>query len=135
MKQEAESVQQYELTDNERALASLTRKEVADGDRQAHEDAQQRLERARDQLNIPFFETTHVLETSPEPFKNLWRHEAALSRSMFRTLHELERLQAKRAGEHVSVPAVVDVDVSFSESSRPSMGTDGDRQMTGRQSG
>jgi hypothetical protein len=111
VKQEAESVQQYELTDDERALASLRRTEVADDDRQAHEDAQQRLESARNQLNVPFFKTTHVLETAPEPFKNLWRHEAALSRSMFRTLHELERLRAKRAGEHVSVPAVVDVDV------------------------
>ena len=59
-----------------------------------------------------FFDTTRVLETFPEPFKNLWRHEAALSRSMFRTLHELERVQAKRSGERVQAPMFVHVDIS-----------------------
>ena len=41
---------------------------------------------------------------------------AALSRSMLRTLHELQRLQAARTGKHVPAPAVVDVDVSLPES-------------------
>ena len=41
---------------------------------------------------------------------------------MVRAMHELERLQANRAGEHVPAPVVVDVDVSLTKSSRPSSG-------------
>ena len=48
-----------------------------------------------------------------ETFANLWRHEAALSRSWSRALHELQRLQAIRAGERVPAPAAVDVDVNI----------------------
>ncbi len=48
-----------------------------------------------------------------ETFANLWRHEAALSRSWSRALHELQRLQAIRAGERVPAPAAVDVDLSI----------------------
>ena len=48
-----------------------------------------------------------------ETFTNLWRYEIALSRSFSRTLHELQRLQAIRAGERVPAPAAVDVDVNI----------------------
>jgi hypothetical protein len=40
---------------------------------------------------------------------NLLRYEGALERSMFKILHELERLRALRAGLAVPVPAVADV--------------------------
>jgi len=53
-----------------------------------------------------------------QPFSNLLRYEVALSRSMLRSLHELERLQAKRAGEHVPAPAVMDVNVHLPEEPR-----------------
>lgn len=39
----------------------------------------------------------------------LLRYEVSTERSLFRTLHELERLQAHRRGAYVPVPAVVDV--------------------------
>ena len=45
-------------------------------------------------------------------FAQLARHEAAIERSMLRALHELQRLQAARAGVEVSVPLAIDVDVS-----------------------
>ncbi len=41
-------------------------------------------------------------------------HEIALSRSIERTLHELQRLQAARAGEYVAAPEVVDVNINGS---------------------
>jgi hypothetical protein len=50
-----------------------------------------------------------------DTFANLWRHEAALSRSWSRALHELQRLQAARAGQRVPAPAVVDVDINIGE--------------------
>ncbi len=115
VKQAEESVRRYESTERDRVLASLEKKKVAACDRQAHQVAEQRLEGERARLNDPSFNVVRVLETSPEPFLNLWRHEAQLSRSLLRNMHELERLQARRAGEHVPTPEIVDVDVSVSE--------------------
>jgi hypothetical protein len=40
---------------------------------------------------------------------NLNRYEVTLERALYRALHELERQQAKRRGEAVSVPAVLEV--------------------------
>jgi len=123
-----ELVQQYQSTESDRLLASLARSDVRVSDPKAHEDALRRHAGAQAQLDDPSLNITLVLQTSPDPFLNLWRHEAMITRSMLRLLHELERLQAKRAGQHVTVPAVVDVDVSLSESSPPSGETNGGRQ-------
>ena len=123
VKQAEESVRQYEFTNSEMASALLDKTEVTNP--QAHKDAEQRLAQARAELDDPAFNITRVLEMFAEPFKNLERHEAALSRSMQRTLHELERLQARRAGEHVPAPAVVDVNVSLGEPPRADIGGNG----------
>lgn len=48
-------------------------------------------------------------------FAQLARHEAAIERSMLRALHELQRLQATRAGEQVPVPVAIDVTVSAND--------------------
>lgn len=45
-------------------------------------------------------------------FAQLARHEAAIERSMLRSLHELQRLQAARVGVEVPLPVAIDVDVS-----------------------
>jgi hypothetical protein len=121
VKQAAEAVKQYESTQNG-ILEEWDRKVVAASDQQAHKDAEQNLLRVRAELNDLTFNITRVLEMFPEQFSNLSRHEVALSRSMQRTLHELERLQARRAGEHVSAPEVVDVDVSLGEPPRHDIG-------------
>lgn len=115
VKQAAESVGQYE----KEIVPSLATHRVAACDRQAHEDAKQRLRRARAELDDPSFQVARVLEMFSQPLSNLWRHEAVLDRSLLRTLHELERLQAKRAGEHVPAPAVVDVNFHLPEDPRP----------------
>ena len=44
----------------------------------------------------------------------LSRYEAGLERSLFRALHELQRLQAARKGERVPLPVAVDVDLAVS---------------------
>jgi len=43
------------------------------------------------------------------------RYEVTLERSFLSALHELERLQAGRAGEPTSIPAVIDVHVNSAE--------------------
>lgn len=47
--------------------------------------------------------------THLDAFATLTRYETALERSMYAALHELQRLQAARAGAPVAAPAVVDV--------------------------
>jgi len=42
------------------------------------------------------------------------RYETTIERSLFRALHELERLQAKRNGKDVQAPTVVDVNLDSS---------------------
>lgn len=135
VRQAEELVRGYESTEKDRVLASLEHKKVAARDRQAHANAEERLSQARAELDDPSFNVTRVLQASPEPFLNLWRHEAALGRSLLRNMHELERLQAKRAGQHVPVPAVVDVDLSVQEPAGADIGgnstigeTDGNHQ-------
>jgi hypothetical protein len=56
----------------------------------------------------------HFVEKQANVLVNLTRYEAALERSMYRALHELERAQAARQGERVALPAMLDVTVSAS---------------------
>jgi hypothetical protein len=46
-----------------------------------------------------------------ECLERLQRYEGQLERSLFRVLHELERIQARRKGEAVIPPVVADVSV------------------------
>jgi hypothetical protein len=44
------------------------------------------------------------------------RYEAAIALKLFRTLHELERVQRMRSGEQVPAPAAVDVTIQVDPS-------------------
>jgi hypothetical protein len=44
--------------------------------------------------------------------EKIGRYEAAAERSLYKALHELQRLQAARQGQAVTPPAVLDVDVT-----------------------
>jgi len=48
----------------------------------------------------------------PETMDRVLKYETTMERAFLRTLHELERLQASRAGGHVPPPVVVDLSVS-----------------------
>ncbi len=50
----------------------------------------------------------------PNALSKISRYEAAIWRSIYRTLHELQRLQAARSGAEVFAPAVVDLNVDVS---------------------
>lgn len=43
------------------------------------------------------------------------RYETCLERGIFKALHELQRIQAARTGEKLTLPVAVDVDVSTNE--------------------
>jgi hypothetical protein len=78
----------------------------------AREDTCRAIEVERAKLSEPVLNVTRVLEDLPSAFSNLIRYESAASRSLLRMLHELQRIQAMRAGEEVPAPMVVDVDVN-----------------------
>lgn len=48
----------------------------------------------------------------PEILDKVARYESGLERSFFRTLHEIQRMQAARTGAVVSPPAAIDVDMT-----------------------
>lgn len=50
---------------------------------------------------------------------NLSRYEAGIERAFHRNLHELQRLQAARAGQAVPLPVAVDVDVGIAGGAVP----------------
>jgi hypothetical protein len=49
-----------------------------------------------------------------DTFGKLARYETTLERSLYKALHEFQRLRAARNGQPVPVPEAVDVDVSVS---------------------
>ena len=77
---------------------------------------QKDLGRVKKRVNDPTLVVTRVLEKHGLLFDNLARREEALTKSMLRGLHELERLQRRRAGESVAAPAALDVDVNVNQS-------------------
>jgi hypothetical protein len=48
----------------------------------------------------------------PNALSKLSRYETSMERSLYKTLHELQRLQAARQGKAVAPPLAVDIDVS-----------------------
>jgi hypothetical protein len=92
----------------------LDNPKLANSDRRAHADALTKLTELRSKLDDSSVKMTMVFERYSETFANLSRYEAGLNRSFLRNLHELQRLQAMKAGERVAAPAVVDVDISLS---------------------
>src|SRR4030081_439369 len=60
-----------------------------------------------------------VLRNGLNKMQVLSRYEVTLERSLYKALHELQRLQAARRGNTVPSPEVVDVDVSIADQREP----------------
>lgn len=88
------------------------KRELTPAERQALNKAQAKLEEANAKLDEPTLKVSRVLERHADELERCWRRGETLRRSMFRVLHELQRLQAMRAGERVAAPAILDVDVN-----------------------
>lgn len=97
-------------------LLRSEKREFTPEERKALDAAQANLEEARTRLDEPTIRVTQVFERHADELERLWRRAEALRRSMFRALHELQRLQALRAGEPVTAPAVLDVDLNVRHS-------------------
>ena len=55
---------------------------------------------------------THYDIAHNDIYGKLIRYESSIERGIYKALHELQRLQATRAGEKLPAPVVVDVDIS-----------------------
>ena len=90
--------------------------EVRPDRREAHQAAVAKLQELHAEPVPPLVSLLSLLEGLQPKLSNLERYETTFLRSLTRALHELQRLQAIRAGERVPAPAAVDVDVSISGS-------------------
>ena len=69
-----------------------------------------KAEAARDKETLAIAFTNASVKT--DTLAKLSRYEVGIERSLFRSLHELQRLQATRQGREVDAPRVIDVTVS-----------------------
>ena len=84
-------------------------------DKIAHADAQADLDRARcerDREEVFLGRSFNADES--DTFGKLARYECGLERSLYKALHEFQRLQAARNGQPVPVPEAMDVDIRVS---------------------
>jgi hypothetical protein len=66
---------------------------------------------------LPTYGPAFVRDASKcDAFSKLSRYEASIERSLYRALHELQRLQAARAGVNVPPPVAVDVEADIAAS-------------------
>lgn len=84
--------------------------------------AEQKLADAERRIDVPALRMAGEFEVARESYAILSRYRASCSRSMFSALHELQRLQAARAGSEVAPPDVVDVHVHHGEHAPQSNG-------------
>jgi len=68
------------------------------------------VERATNSTQLAYFLNMTVGDSHHA--ERLQRHEAQLERSFFRILHELERLQARRMGQGIIPPLVLDMSIT-----------------------
>jgi hypothetical protein len=85
-------------------------------DEQKHEEALERVWRMRDEQKIEAATLGRTFARDADradAFSKLSRYETTIERSLYKGLHELQRLQSARgAGNHIPPPVAVDVDVS-----------------------
>ena len=88
-------------------------KEIADEARYESSLEQARLAEA-DQDGEELGEAFIADSDSSNAFTKLSRYETTIERGMGRAMHELQRLQAARAGQAVHPPVVLDLDIDVS---------------------
>ncbi len=89
-------------------------------DREHYDEAMAAAEQARvlQEQELPTLGLAFLRDADgANGFSKLSRYEATITRSIYRVLHELQRLQAARKGAEVAAPVAVDVNVDVGPSS------------------
>ncbi len=102
-------VRSYEETTIPFALENLFPPETTISNEAEHSAARKRLYESSNLVNsdLPALGRTFVGDANA--FATLHRYESGLERSLFKALHELQRLQAFRHGKDVQLPVAVDL--------------------------
>ena len=79
---------------------------------EADEEERDLVEQARRWKSALEQENRRRMLLEPEVLDKVARYECGLERSFFRTLHEIQRLQASRTGALALPPAAIDVDLT-----------------------
>jgi hypothetical protein len=79
---------------------------------EADEEERELVKQARRWKSALEQENRRRMLLEPEVLDKVARYECGLERSFFRTLHEIQRLQASRTGAAVPPPAAIDVDMT-----------------------
>ena len=85
-------------------------------DEQKHREACAKLQaiQAKQEADLPTLGLSYIRDASgPDAFSKLSRYEAAIERSLYKALHELQRLQTARTGGDVPPPVVVDINMDI----------------------
>jgi hypothetical protein len=114
VKKAADEVGEFETSKDDWLRSVIEDKQVTD--QAAHAVAERRLNEETAKLQEMTSNLIELPEKSTTVLTAIWRYDIMLSRSMERTLHELQRLQTARAGQVVPVPAAVDVNIDFATS-------------------
>jgi hypothetical protein len=84
------------------------------------QEEEQRLVEARQRWKLQLDRKLRGLTLlEPDVLEKVARYENGLERSLFKNLHELQRLQAQRNGVEVAPPVVLDVDISSPQDPTP----------------
>jgi hypothetical protein len=78
-----------------------------------HAAAQRKVANAREERDrtMPPLGRVFDIDLTEEVLSKLSRYETTIERYLYRSLHELQRLQASRQGKTVGIPRAVDLDV------------------------
>ena len=108
-----------QTSDEQRIIEDTYRTEIRPGREEDYRAAFARLQEIGAEPVPPLAETTSILEKLLPTLSNLDRYETSHLRTLFKAMHELERLRARRAGEHVPAPVVADVNLEANGSANP----------------
>lgn len=127
IEQAEREVQAYERTEDldpaflmelaQQALALGVTTAIKKAKNCAEAEAKLQALRSQQEAGVPILGLAFVRDaTGADALTKLSRYEIAIEKSLYKALHELQRLQAVRAGQLVQPPTVVDVNVEFSSS-------------------
>jgi hypothetical protein len=112
----AESAERAEqkVRSYEKSFYETLKEDITITDKKKHKEALAKAQEAKDLAKASTLGSAFLREAqASDGFTKLSRYQTAIQRSLYRAWHELERLQAARAGVNVPPPVAVDVDVAL----------------------
>jgi hypothetical protein len=101
--------QAYSSMSESSPTASLFSNKMNEADERRHDEAMRKASESSRKANSELSVFGRQFAEQADTFSKLNRYETSLEKSLFKSLHELQRLQAVRAGSSLAPPVAVDV--------------------------